>query len=281
MDGLKDNFDVYEQNRNLVSNDANFRELLDDIQYTKKFIYNFDFHNFNRSCQMDREYYVFSIDNILNSAHRTLNSVQVCCENCNLADANTLIRKYRDDLFFYLYVLYVNSNSDILSEKEISKHEKNIIKWRKDNLKDLNINEILIYIGKSSTAKEAISKHNLQKTLKKVNDDLNNFVHSNGKSFYNRSYQYYLNTNSIKENTEKIQYEIDYITSIFLFLLILIRGDYISSTYYIDNLEMGIEPIEGSQYFVAPFVSEYINTKMALVSKEWIKYLKDKSFMDI
>lgn len=273
--------DIYEENRACVLNNEDFRELINDIKSTKEFIYDFDFLNFNRSYYFDGENGITSISNILDSAHRSLHSIQLCCENCNLADAHTLIRKYRDDLFFYLYILYVKSNSDIFSENEINKHEKNIIKWSKDNLKDLNINEILIYIGKSNIAKEAISKYKLQKSFKKISDDLNNFVHSNGKSFYNKSYQYYCNTKSIKENTDKIKYEIDYITSIFLFLLILIRGDYIASTDYIDSLEIGIEPEDGSQYWVAPFISEYINTKMLLVSEEWGEYLRDKSFMDI
>lgn len=273
--------DIYEQNRMQVSNDESFKQLVNDIKSTKEFIYNFDFINFNRSYHFDGENGIISISNILDSAHRSLHSIQLCCENCNLADAHTLIRKYRDDLFFYLYILYVKSNSDIFSENEISKHERNIIKWGKDDLKDLNINEILIYIGKSNVAKEAISRYKLQNSFKKVSDELNDFVHSNGKSFYNKPYQYYYNTKSIKKNIEKIKYEIDYITSIFLFLLILIRGDYIASTDYIDSLEMGFEPEEGSQYWVAPFITEYISTKMILVSEEWGKYLRDKTFMNI
>ena len=273
--------DKYEQNRILVSKDESFKQLINDIKSTKKFIYNFDFLNFNRSYHFDGENGIISIDNILDSAHRSLHSIQLCCENCNLADAHTLIRKYRDDLFFYLYILYVKSNSDIFSKNELSKHEKNIIKWGKDNLKDLNINEILIYIGKSDEAKDAISKYMLQKSFKKVSDDLNDFVHSNGKSFYNKSYQSYYNSKLIKENTDKIMYEIDYITSIFIFLLILIRGDYIASTDYTDSLEMGIHPEDGSQYWAAPFIIEYINTRMILVSEKWGEYLKDKTFMDI
>ena len=179
--------DRYEQNRIMVLNDENFKQLIDDIKITKEFIYNFDFLNFNRSYHFDGENGIISIDNILNSAHRSLYSIQLCCENCNLADAHTLIRKYRDDLFFYLYILYVKSNSDIFSKNQLSRHEKNIIQWRKDDLKDLNINKILIYIGKSDEAKEAISKYKLQESFKKVSDDLNDFVHSNGNSFYNKS----------------------------------------------------------------------------------------------
>jgi len=44
---------------------------------------------------------------------------------------------------------------------------------------------------------------------------------------------------------------------------------------------MGIHPEDGSQYWVAPFIIEYINTRMILVSEEWGECLKDKTLMDI
>ncbi len=281
MLGIENILDIYEQNRSQVLNDENFKMLLNEIKYIKYFIYDFDCLNSNKSYYFYNGINIIPINVILDSAHRSLNSIQLCCENCNLADAYTLIRKYRDDLFFYLYILYVQSNSDIFSENEINKHEKNIIKWGKDNLKSLNINEILRYIGNSKFAKEAVIKYSLQDSFKKVSENLNNFVHSNGKSFYNKPYNYYSNNNLIKKYVEEIIYDINYITSTFIFLLILIREDYIMSTDYVDSLEIGLNPQEGSQYWVAPFITEYINKKMILISDEWKKYLKSKVSMEI
>lgn len=217
----------------------------------------------------------------LSSTQMTLQSIQLCCENSSLADAHTLIRKYRDDLYFYLYILYVNSNMDILNNNEITRHEKNIVNWNNNNLKDINITEILKYIGESSIAKEAVNKYKLKKSFSKISNDLNDFVHSNGRLYYNRTYQYYYNVKSIKENVDKIKYEINYITSTFLFLLILIRPDYISSTDYVDYLEYGLEPIEGSQYWVAGFVNDYINKNMLLICDEWKDYLREQVDMNI
>ncbi|HAT4339443.1 TPA: hypothetical protein I9094_001708 [Clostridium perfringens] len=53
------------------------------------------------------------------------------------------------------------------------------------------------------------------------------------------------------------------------------------STDYVDSLEIGLNPQEGSQYWVAPFITEYINKKMILISDEWKKYLKSKVSMEI
>lgn len=148
-------------------------------------------------------------------------------------------------------------------------------------MSDLNITEILKYIGESDAAKEAVEKYKLKKSFKKISKDLNDFVHSNGRSFYNRLYQYYINTKSIQENINKIKYEINYITSVFLFLLILIREDYIVSTDYIDYLDCGLEPKEEMKYWVAGFIKKYIDEKMILVSREWKGYLRNKSNMEI
>nr|WP_295677074.1 hypothetical protein [uncultured Intestinibacter sp.] len=78
-----------------------------------------------------------------------------------------------------------------------------------------------------------------------------------------------------------IKYEISYIISVFLFLLILIREDYITSTDYIGYLDCGLEPKEEMKYLVAPFIKTYIDEKMILVNSEWKEYLKNKITMEI
>lgn len=271
---------MYERNRYFVLNNKDFNSLIEEIEYNKEFIGNLDELNYSKIVHINlKDPFFTSI--ILNSARLTLHSIQLCCENYNLADAHSLIRKYRDDLFFYLYILYVNADINLFSDEEKTKHQKNIDKWQKNELSDLNSTEILKYIGESDSAKEAVKKYKLEKSFKKISKDLNDFVHSNGRSFYNRDYQYYVNTKSIQENINKIKYEINYITSVFLFLLILIREDYITSTDYIGYLDCGLEPKEEMKYLVAPFIKTYIDEKMILVNSEWKEYLKNKITMEI
>lgn len=271
---------IYERNRYFVLNNKDFNSLIEEIKYTKEFIDNLDELNYSKILHINFKNPFFT-SIILNSARLTLYSIQLCCENCNLADTQTLIRKYRDDLFFYLYILYVDADTNLFSDEEKTKHQKNIDKWQKNELSDLNITEILKYIGESDAAKEAVKKYKLEKSFKKISKDLNDFVHSNGRSFYNRDYQYYVNTKSIQENVNKIKYEINYITSVFLFLLILIREDYIASTDYIDYLDCGLEPTEEMKYWVAAFIKKYIDEKMILVNSEWKEYLKNRISMEI
>lgn len=271
---------MYERNRYFVLNNKDFNSLIEEIEYTKEFINNLYELNYSKVVHINLKD-PFFISIILNSARLTLHSIQLCCENCNLADSHTLIRKYRDDLFFYLYILYVDTDTNLFSNEEKTKHQKNIDKWQNNELSDLNITEILKYIGKSNVAKEAVKKYKLEKSFTKISKDLNDFVHSNGRAFYNRIYEYYEMTESVQENVNKIKYEINYITSVFLFLLILIREDYIASTDYIDCLDCGLTPDEEMKYWVAPFIKTHIDEKMILVNSEWKEYLKNKITMEI
>ena len=52
------------------------------------------------------------------SASKTLESISVCCHLGSFADANTLVRKYRDDIFLYLYIIEASINRKGLTAKE-------------------------------------------------------------------------------------------------------------------------------------------------------------------
>lgn len=57
---------------------------------------------------------------ILESSSKTLESIKLCCENYNMADAFCLLRKYRDDLFFYLYLCAIEKKENIVESYERS-----------------------------------------------------------------------------------------------------------------------------------------------------------------
>ena len=56
---------------------------------------------------------------------------------------------------------------------------------------------------------------------------------------------------------------------------------YIMSTDYIDHLEFGLTPPDGSQYWVAPFVAEYIKSNIDLIDKSCYEYLKENTCMEL
>ena len=106
--------------------------------------------------------------------------------------------------------------------KDLGKDERYIYDWIRNQQNDVYIGAIFKAIA-SSSAGEAIKKYKLKDAFDKLALKLNNFVHSNGKSYYNFSYQR-MNTHSdITKYCKEFGEAIIYITMSFLMVLVLIR----------------------------------------------------------
>ena len=62
------------------------------------------------------------------------------------------------------------------------------------------------------------------------------------------------------------------ISDIFLSLLAIIDSIKFHSSDYVDALEMDMEPLEGSQYWVCPVIVEYMNDRF---DKELLRYIQE------
>ena len=252
----------------------NLIEQLEELQF---FMDDFTFLIFGRDNIVCKNY-VFSLQTILNSSHATLGNIIECCKYFCLADAYTLLRKYRDDLFFCLYLVNYDVNIKAGITQSTNKIENNIDQWCKNSLSNLNISEVLATIGSSDNLKGAVRKYGLQKSFEKIGKILNNYTHGNGYSFYNRSAGS-LDKDDIEKQINEVVSTARYITVTFLFLLVLCSPQYIMSTDYIDHLEFGQTPPEGSQYWVAPFIVEFLKHNIEMIDKNCYEYLKENTCM--
>lgn len=91
-------------NSKIISQNATCLKYLDEMREIEHFLDQFGFLSFGRD-YIVLEGHVFSLQAVLTSCELTVGSIVSCCEFGCIADANTLLRKYRDDLFFYLYIL--------------------------------------------------------------------------------------------------------------------------------------------------------------------------------
>ena len=208
-----------------------------------------------------------------------MGSIINCCEAACIADANTLLRKYRDDLFFYLYVTVYNEDKKIEgSNKEISKMEGKVSEWLDNGLKDLSIGTVLKAIKSSSVLIESVTKFELKQAFEKIGLKLNNYVHSNGYNYYNMSFNEYDDYAKIMESLVN---DAKFITVSFLFLLILCVPSSIMATDFTDYLDMGICSTADSQYLVAPFVEEFLYSHISMIDEKCLAYLKDRTSMKL
>lgn len=276
--------DKFEENKNTVLKDENVRQLLKTLTEIRDFLNELGDLTFGRDFLVIRITGVIEGNVVLESATRTIESIRCCCMSGNFADAYTLVRKFRDDLFYYLYLLVVADKSDLtkfVDLDKLSSDEKNIWDWTHNKQKDLHIGSVLKCIAFHPSAKKAIRIYGLKASFDKISYNLNNYVHSNGYSFYNEPYSKLIVKGKIEEKCNELSEMTIYITITFLFLMILIRPLLIMSYDYIDYLDCGNTPPEGSQYWVAPFVSQFFKKYKKVLDENIINYLKENAEMQI
>lgn len=274
--------DRFERRQLEMKNDPDMIRLNDTIIEIRNFLDNLSYGALGRDMVVLRNTAGINCNGILLSAVQTLESVRLCCGNCNFADAFTLLRKYRDDVFYYLYVQVVTRSADLgkdFDKTPRNKDEKKIFNWLHDQQEDLNINLVLKKIGMSEKVAPAIAKYHLKESFAEIGVRLNNFVHSNGVSFYNKLYTHYKADDSLSKICEELENIIEYITVSFVFIAVLVNPAIVMSEDYIEYLESGQTPPEDSQYWIYPFVETYFSKHKHCLDDKCNEYLKENTGM--
>ena len=89
--------------RFLVGKDK-YKILISELKSIERLISDFKLLSFGKD-YLKFNNHIFSLQKILLSIEFTIGNVIACCDVGCIADANTLARKFRDDLFFYMYIL--------------------------------------------------------------------------------------------------------------------------------------------------------------------------------
>ena len=89
---------VFEKNRNDVGREPDFNRLLETLTELRDFLNELGYLSMGRDVSVLRRTGMINNSFVLDSATRTMESIRYCCMNANLADAYSLLRKFRDDL---------------------------------------------------------------------------------------------------------------------------------------------------------------------------------------
>ena len=270
---------IRQLNQQMIAQDNECQKEIGKMHDVEKFLSDFCFLSFGRDIILCGKH-MFSLQMILTASELTTGSIISCCESGCMADAYSLLRKYRDDLFFYLYIVVFDSCNKLDGKSQaVEQMEGNIERWIKNDLDDLHIGTILQVIGQSSQVRNAVQKYKLRSYFDTLNKKLNDYVHSNGVAFYNRNVNVYQG-NVLQKQIEALLNDIRFITTTFLFLLTLCSPLSIMSTDYVDCLDCNITPPDGSQYWVAPFVIDFFKRNIDLIDENCLNYLQDNTPME-
>ena len=89
-------------NQQIIAEDKECQKYISAMRKVEKFLNDFGFLSFGRDFVLCGRQ-TFSLQMISTSCELTAGSIVSCCESGCIADAYSLLRKYRDDLFFYLH----------------------------------------------------------------------------------------------------------------------------------------------------------------------------------
>lgn len=271
------NQSIRQMNVYFAERNSECQQIIDELRKIESFFEDFGLLTLGRDFvtrPLDQNIAPFSLSSITKSLGLTMGSVIACCESVCIADANTLLRKYRDDLFFYLYVS-IYSHTDLETAKSMAPQ---IAKWINNNLTNFQISQILKTIATDPQLKGTVSKYHLKESFRKIGDYLNNYVHGNGCAYYNRNAASYTQI-ELTDELRALEYNARYMTVVFLFLLVLCSPVLVMAEDYIDCMDMNTSPPESSQYWVAPFVDEFMKENISLIDENCLNYLRDNTMM--
>lgn len=294
-----------------IEDTEEFRVFSLDIDYLIEFIDGFsDLLTYNGhviSFITDKDFHTLNTT-LIDSCSQTLKSIKLCSSIGSFSDANTLVRKLRDDLLQYVYILnIINLRKPFFDEgvkniktdnpedfaysilnlqlnNELTEDEQAVTAWFKNTVSDLlrpvkkklEFENYMKVLKQNKNVYHILTSYNLQEYWEALRKNLNNYVHNNGTRFSNHNsisaYDKNLGTHLKNINTRT-----SYVTSFFLVLILMIESSLISSTDYIDHLDCDLEPPEDSQYCVASFIQDFIDKKVAKIHPELKQYLIDNN----
>lgn len=206
----------------------------------------------------------------------TLDSIRLVLSEGRINDAYALVRKYHDGIIAGIYVnVYLEENyslDNFIVEK--------IQNWVKNKEK----------LPSSETMLKTIRGHQPLQELEKLFDWDGLYYRirrlSNGNTHYNKLYYMWLNNNMIY-NPKRVK-ELDNIYSCVLHLFILhfaymysLNPQYMMSSDYVDALDVGMEPEEGSQYWVASYVSKVYEEIVKSKRPDIAEYMRTHTEMEL
>lgn len=220
---------------------------------------------------------IVNIDEVIcGSLEGTLESIRAVLRLGRINDAYSLIRKYHDGIISVIYVnVYIAENRSIDNYVV-----KKINDWVNNRQKLPNSEKML------KTIRQYVPLTELEKLFDFDGLYMRIRRLANGNTHYNKLYYLWLNNNVI-HNPERV-HELDNIyyclKHLFVFhfaYMYSLNPHYMTSSDYIDAMELGLQPDDDAQYWVAPYIKYVFDKVVVPVRPEVAQYLRDTTLMQL
>lgn len=269
---MKDNLD--RNRRMFYLNDEKCKKIINDLNSLVDFIDLLEDSFFGKSFICSSK--TIDCSRLLESLNVTFINIIIYCENYCLADSMILLRKFKDDLWFILYMLTYKSKfrESTIDDSIFS----NVNNWMNNKLEHLTSKKIINEIFEFNGLNDLDEKYKVIDSLKRMAETMEDYVHSNGLIFYNSSICSV--DNLIYKNLNQI---LVFATNNILFFVIILAIKFpncIASSDYGDYIDFGLNPPNGSQYWIVPYIKDFISKSKTFLDENLIDFLKDYSIMD-
>ena len=213
---------------------------------------------------------------IFSSIKGTIDSVRLLLKKVHLNDAFALVRKYFDEIFLDVYLTVYRKEQIRKDPNGWGVTVERVKKWMTGTFKMPLYPNMIKYFGRSELYSPLFAFFDFDKRYRQIRDILDDNMHMN-------SYQLM----RFNDNEMHNEYKTRYLNLLSTCICDLFRFHFASCLYlnphycvasdYLDYLDMGLTPPQGSQDWVANAAQEMFD-KMIKPHKELALFLKKRLF---
>lgn len=263
-----------------TADEANYKEhaVFSDLEKWASFYENFSMSIFRFATPGTRA--IANIDSyVYSSIQGTLESIKLVLERGRIGDAFALLRKYHDSVVLNLYTnLYIAENHDATKSFLIQE----IVDWLngRKKLPHNNYSKMYPYLEGSTNLGPLLQALNKDQSYEETRVRCNDHTH------YNYFDNVMVNDNQVyvrdrKTRLDTFQRDLENLFIQHLSCIFYLNDHYMASSDYVDSLEVGIEPVSDSQYWVAPFIQDIFTNVIDVRRPDVSVLVKNKTSMHL
>lgn len=210
------------------------------------------------------------------SLQYTLDSIKILLMEGHITDAFVLSRKYFDTVLVEIYIDVVRRDKYDWMESFIV---KDVEEWIKGHYRIPTIKKILGILKTSESTKDLFPYFGWNTYLKNNREFLDDSVH------VNRYYGLLMNCPQIclkdrEKQLNNISIILNQVFLIHISFIFHLNGHYLMASDYVDSLELGLTPPEGSERWIAQYAQRAFNIFIKPHEK-LASFIKDSCQLDI
>ncbi|MCT8861919.1 hypothetical protein [Shewanella xiamenensis] len=220
---------------------------------------------------------IINIDTyVFMSMKGTIQSINLVLKEGKLNDAYALLRKYYDSVMVNAYTnLYISDNAG-----KAGYYITEINDWLHGKKPLPRMPKMSKYLDSSAHLSKLNSLLKIDKRYDDIRDRCNDNMH------YNFFALLMLNDGTIYmkdrlRHLEQLRVDVRDVFILNMSYILTINESYMMSSDYVDHLDVGMTPPEGSQYWVAPFIQDMASDVLLVERPDIFELLKSQTCMEL